>query len=125
MNVFKRFRPLYLILAVVAAGLLAYGLWTRPAAQPSDAEGFSAERVVEDIKVISRNQHSVAPQHTEARAEVREYLVERLKSLDADTVSVYKYDSLVGPENKHVVYTFDASNVLAEFAPEKELEDTT
>lgn len=125
MNVFKRFRPFYLILAVVAAGLLAYGLWTRPAAQPSDAEGFSAERVVEDIKVISRNQHSVAPQHTEARAEVREYLVERLKLLDADTVSVYKYDSLVGPENKHVVYTFDASNVLAEFAPEKELEDTT
>lgn len=125
MNMLKRFRPLYLALATVAAALLAYGLFTRPSAQPADAEGFSAARVVEDIKVISREQHSVAPQHTQARADVRQYLEGRLQELGADTVKCYRYDSLTGPENKHVVYTFDAVNVLAEFAPKKEVEDTT
>ena len=119
----KNLRPLVLAAVVMAAGLLAFGLWTRPNAEPSDAEGFSAARAVEDIKVISREHHSVA--HPEERARVREYLVGRLEQLGADTVSLYKYDSLTGPENKHVTYTFDAVDVLAEFSPLKESEDAT
>lgn len=70
---------------------------------------------MKDIEVISKEHHSVA--HPEERARVREYLVQRLEQLGADTVMQYRYDSLVGPQNKHVVYTFDAVNVLAEFAP--------
>lgn len=97
------------------AGFLAYGLWTLPKPQPSDAEGFSSERVLKDIEVISRDRHSVA--QPEERAAVREYLVERLGQLGADTVIRYRYDSLSGPENKHVRYVFDAVDVLAEFAP--------
>lgn len=111
----NRFRPFILAATAVLAGLLAYGIWTRPAAEPADAEGFSAERAVKDIEVISKEHHSVA--HPEERARVREYLVQRLERLGADTVMQYRYDSLVGPQNKHVVYTFDAVNVLAEFAP--------
>ncbi|MBQ6879764.1 MAG: M28 family peptidase [Bacteroidales bacterium] len=111
----NRFRPLILAAVAVAAGLLAYGLWTRPAAEPADAEGFSAARVVNDIEVISKDHHSVA--HPEERAEVREYLVSRLNELGADTVKFFEYDSLVGPQNKHVVYTFDAVDVMAEFPP--------
>ena len=111
----NRFRPFILAATAVLAGLLAYGIWTRPAAEPADAEGFSAERAVKDIEVISKEHHSVA--HPEERARVREYLVQRLEQLGADTVMQYRYDSLVGPQNKHVVYTFDAVNVLAEFAP--------
>lgn len=111
----NRFRPFILAATAVLAGLLAYGIWTRPAAEPADAEGFSAERAVMDIEVISKEHHSVA--HPEERARVREYLVQRLEQLGADTVMQYRYDSLVGPQNKHVVYTFDAVNVLAEFAP--------
>lgn len=111
----NRFRPFILAVTAVLAGLLAYGIWTRPAAEPADAEGFSAERAVKDIEVISKEHHSVA--HPEERARVREYLVQRLEQLGADTVMQYRYDSLVGPQNKHVVYTFDAVNVLAEFAP--------
>ena len=119
----NRFRPLILAAVAVAAGLLAYGLWTRPAAEPADAEEFSAARVVNDIEVISKDHHSVA--HPEERAEVREYLVSRLNELGADTVKFFEYDSLVGPQNKHVVYTFDAVDVMAEFPPLTATEDPT
>ena len=128
MNRLKQFRPVYLALGVVMAALLSFGLWTRPAPQPSGAEGFSSARVVEDIKVISKEHHSVAPKHVEARSRVREYLAGRLDTLGADTVKRFRYDSLQGPDpklKKHVLYTFDAENLLAEFHPLKELEDTT
>lgn len=124
MNGLKRFRPIYLALGVVAAALLAYGLWTRPEPQPKDAEGFSSARVVEDIKVISKENHSVAPKDTAARSQVREYLASRLMELGADTLMRFRYDSLQGPENKHVVYTFDAENLVAEFHPAKKSDDT-
>ena len=119
----NRFRPFVLALTVVVSALLAYGLFTQPKPQPADAQGFSAARVVKDIEVISKENHSVA--HPEERARVREYLVERLEGLGADTISLFKYDSLVGPQNKHVEYTFDAVNVLAEFAPLTPSEDDT
>ena len=111
----NRLRPLFLSLTVVVTGFLAYGLFTQPSPKPADAEGFSSARVVEDIKVLSRDHHSVA--HPQERAEVRDYLIGRLEELGADTVMLFSYDSLTGPENRHVVYTFDAHNILAEFAP--------
>lgn len=111
----NRFRPLILAVAVVVAAFLAYGLWTLPKPQPADAQGFSAARAIKDIEVISKEHHSVA--HPEERARVREYLVGRLEGLGADTVRLFEYDSLVGPQNKHVTYTFDAVDVLAEFPP--------
>lgn len=119
----NKFRPIILAFVVVAAAFLAYGFLTLPKAKPVTAEGFSAERVVKDIEVISRENHSVA--HPEERARVREYLVERLNGLGADTVKLFGYDSLVGPQNKHVVYTFDAMNILAEFAPEEATDSTS
>lgn len=119
----NRFRPLILALAIALSGLLAYGFLTRPSAQDVDAEGFSAARVVNDIEVISKEHHSVA--HPEERAAVREYLIGRLNELGADTVKLFEYDSLVGPKNKHVVYTFDAVDVVAEFPPLTPSEDPT
>lgn len=119
----NRFRPLILAAVVAVSALLAYGIWTRPGAEPVDSEGFSAERAVRDIEIISKEHHSVA--QPEERAAVREYLVSRLNELGADTVRLYEYDSLVGPQNKHVVYTFDAVDVLAEFPPLKASEDPT
>lgn len=114
----NKIRPFILAAAVVMSALLAYGLWTLPAPQDADAEGFSSARVVKDIEIISKEHHSVA--HPRERAFVREYLVERLKGLGADSVMLFRYDSLVGPKNKHVEYMFDAVNVLAEFAPQTE-----
>ncbi len=119
----NRIRPFILFAAVIAAGFLAYGFLTRPSAKDADYEGFSAERVLDDIEVISKKHHSVA--HPEERAEVRDYLVSRLNELGADTVKLFEYDSLVGPQNKHVVYTFDAVDVLAEFPPLVASADTT
>ena len=104
------------------SALLAYGLFTLPRPASADADGFSSARVVKDIDVVSREHHSVA--HPEERARVREYLVRRLQELGADTVRIFSYDSLVGPQNKHVVYTFDAHNVLADFAPLHENADS-
>ena len=118
----NRFRPFILLAAVISAALLAYGLFTLPSPKGPDAEGFSSARVVKDIEVISQEHHSVA--HPEERARVREYLVQRLSQLGADTVRVFRYDSLTGPQNKHVSYTFDAYNIVADFAPVQEVADT-
>ena len=114
----NKIRPVILFAAVVLSELLAYGLWTLPKPQNADYEGFSSARVVEDIRVISQKPHSVA--HPDERAQVREYLIDRLESMGADTVMQFRYDSIVGPQNKHVEYTFDAVNLLAEFAPASE-----
>jgi len=119
----NKFRPLVLTLAVIASALLAYGLFTLPSPKPADADGFSSARVVKDIEVLSKEHHSVA--HPAERAAVREYLISRLIETGADTLQVFRYDSLVGPQNKHVVYTFDAYDVLAEYAPLKASGDTT
>ena len=118
----NRFRPFVLAVCVLMAALLAYGLFTLPRPQGLDAEAFSAERVVKDIEVISKEHHSVA--HPVERAAVREYLVGRLNELGADTVRIFRYDSLVGPKNKHVEYVFDAHNIVADFSPLQASSDT-
>lgn len=119
----NRLRPIILAVVTVLAGLLAYGIMTQPSPKPADSEGFSAARVAEDIEVISKEHHSVA--QPEERTEVRDYLVGRLEELGADSIRIFRYDSLVGPQNKHVVYTFDAYDVLAEFPPLQDAEDAT
>ena len=118
-----KFRPIILASVVVLAALLAYGLFTQPKPQPAEAQGFSSARVVKDIEYISKENHSVA--HPQERARVREYLVERLEGLGADTVQLFEYDSLVGPIGKPFIYTFDATDVLAEFPPMNPAEDDT
>ena len=73
----NRFRPFILSSILILSALMAYGVWTLPKPQPADAQGFSSARVVKDIEVISKENHSVA--HPQERARVREYLVERLQ----------------------------------------------
>lgn len=103
---------------IAVAGIVAFvafGLFSRPQVEDVESTEFSAERVARDIEIISRKHHSVA--HPAERAEVRKYLVERLTAMGADTVKLFEHKSLTGPENKHVTYTFDATNILAEFSP--------
>ena len=119
----NRIRICLLSVVVVLVGLVAYGWGSRPVVQDAASSGFSAERVVKDIEVMSRDHHSVA--HPQERACVRDYLVSRLNDLGADTVRLFEYNSLTGPENKHVVYTFDATNVLATFEPVQPVTDQT
>lgn len=118
----NKIRPFLLALAVVCSGLVACGLFSLPNAEDRNADGFSAARVIDDIEVISKEHHSVA--HPQQRAQVRDYLVKRLEDLGGE-ITLFQYDSLTGPDNKHVKYTFDAVNVLADFPPLKESDDTT
>lgn len=108
---------------VILTGLIAFGLASRPQVKNADALEFSAERIIEDIRVISQHHHSVA--HPEERADVREYLISRLQQIGADTVRTFEYKSLTGPENKHVTYTFDATNILATFNPKQAQDEQT
>lgn len=119
----NKIRPIILTIAVVIAGLLAYGVFTLPSPKGLDEEGFSAARVVKDIEVISKEHHSVA--HPQERAKVREYLIQRLEGLGADTVLRFEYDSLVSPSNRPFIYTFDAVDLLAEFPPLNPSENDT
>ena len=119
----NKIRPFILAVAVILAGFMAYGLFTLPSPKGIEEEGFSAERVVKDIEVISKEHHSVA--HPQERAAVREFLVQRLEGLGADTVLRFEYDSLVSPSNRPFIYTFDAVDILAEFPPLDSSEDAT
>lgn len=112
----NKIRTIILFVVILVSAFLAYGLWTLPSSKDAAAEGFSSARVAKDIEFISKEPHSVAD--SAERARVREYLVERLVSIGADTIKRFKYDSLTGPQNRHVIYTFDAENILAEFAPQ-------
>lgn len=118
----NKFRPYIVAATVILAALLAYGFLTLPKARPADYDGFSATDVLEDIEVISKEHHSVG--HPEERAVVRDYLVGRLEGLGGD-VTLFQYDSLSSPENRHVRFVFDAVNVLAEFPPLAPSADTT
>ena len=119
----NRIRICIFAVVVLLVACVAFGLGSRPQVENAESSSFSAERVAEDIRNISRKHHSVA--HPDERAEVRNYLVSRLQELGADTVMLFEYKALTGPEKKHVTYTFDATNILATFAPEKEAEQHT
>ena len=109
----------YSILLCIILILSAFTVyqWTLPSPQKKDYEGFSSARVVEDLKVIAHEPHSVA--HVEARTAVYNYLKEKLKSLGGN-LQTYHY-----PSQKAKGYTFDANNIVAEFPPLKESKDTT
>ena len=81
-------RPLVIALTVLLSAILAYGVFTRPNAKPADYDGFSGQRVLQDLEVISKEHHSVA--HPQERARVREYLIGRLEELGADTVRLFR-----------------------------------
>ena len=119
----NKIRPFILAVAVILAGFMAYGLFTLPSPKGIEEEGFSAARVVKDIEVISKENHSVA--HPQERAAVREFLVQRLEGLGADTVLRFEYDSLVSPSNRPFIYTFDAVDLVAEFPPLNPTENDT
>ena len=110
----KQLRFLFLVLTILFSAFIAYGLWTSPFQKN---EGFSTKRVVEDLKVISEKPHSVA--HSEERAEVVQYLTQRLKELGGNT-KTYIYPNITSRK-----FTFDATNVLAEFPPMRSSSDTT
>ena len=113
----KQHSSLILILTIMLSAFIAYGFLSLPTQKGIHEKGFSSARVIEDIKVIAEKPHSVA--HPEERANVFNYLTERLEALGGNP-QTYIY-----PNIKARRFTFDARNILAEFPPMKASKDTT
>lgn len=113
----KTLRTLIIAIVFILGAFISYGLFTMPRVEDLTSDKFSATRVLNDIRIISQKHHSVA--HTENRAEVREYISNRLVDLGG-SISTYQYENIEARG-----YNFDAVNVVAEFAPTKALSDTT
>lgn len=106
-----------MVCGLVLSALLAATYWWWPSMKGNSAEGFSALRAVDDIRVISQEHHSVA--HPEAKTAVGTYLMNRLEQLGGN-VTTYVYPSV-----KAKGFTFDVTDILAEFPPPKAMADTT
>ncbi|MDD2491675.1 MAG: M28 family peptidase [Bacteroidales bacterium] len=78
-------------LLLLITSILTLGYFWLPSPKDSSSKSFSAIRVSEDIRVISREPHSV--DNAEARERVRLYLSERLKDIGFHTEVEY-YDTI-------------------------------
>jgi hypothetical protein len=107
----RKYRLYILIAAVVLSALAAYGIFTAPRVESTDSDRFSAERVAADIKVISRKPHSII--HPKERAEVRDYLGDRLIALTDSSVVFYPYENATEYEGKPI----DITNIFAQVDP--------
>lgn len=74
-------------------------------------EGFSAERVADDIRYISKQPHSI--EHPKERELVRNYLFHRLEQMGGRT-EVFAYDSIACKFGG----CFDIANVYSRFDPD-------
>ena len=74
----KTYRSLILTLTITLSAFIAFGVFfSMPSPKGIEEEGFSSARVVEDLKVISKEPHSVA--HPEERNRLLVYLTKRLE----------------------------------------------
>ena len=115
--IMKQHRFLFLMVTILLSALISYGLFTLPFPKSIQEEGFSSARVVKDLEVIAKEPHSIV--HPKERAEVLLYLTERLEELGGNT-RTYVYPNITARK-----FTFDATNLLAEFPPLKSSSDTT
>jgi len=81
-----------------------------PSVKEVDSNSFSAKRVEADIKVISREPHSI--EHPVQRSFVRNYLNDRLTQIGLD-VTYYRYDSILDRFNRPI----DIANLYAVCEP--------
>ena len=114
----KTYRSLILTLTITLSAFIAFGVFfSMPSPKGIEEEGFSSARVVEDLKVISKEPHSVA--HPEERNRLLVYLTKRLEELGGKT-QTFTYPGITSRK-----FTFDAKNILSEFSPLKASSDTT
>ncbi len=106
----KTLKYLIVISLIILTGMVAFGLFSMPKVENIESESFSAHRVAQDIKIISKEPHSV--EHPQARSDVRNYLVSRLEELGGKP-EVYYYDSIPF----RIGGTGTIGNVYCEFNP--------
>ena len=110
MKIRNLYKTISFYLCVSFAVLLAAGFFPERPINGKDSPEFSARRVADDIRVISKEPHSI--QHPKARKVVRDYLYHRLEQLGGKT-QIFEYDSIECKFGGR----FNYSNVYAEFSP--------
>lgn len=106
----KRIKIIFAVLIVLLMGFVAFGTFTYKRAEKENQSSYSVSSVVNTIKVISEKPHSI--EHPQEREEVRQYLYNRLLTLDS-SARIYRYDSVKSKFGGH----FDIGNVYACFNP--------
>lgn len=110
MRVNDKYKFVIYYLPVLLIVIVALGFF--PVVKVADklSPGFSAERVAEDIKYISKQPHSI--QHPRERAVVRDYLFHRLENMGAQPQR-FAYDSIACKFGGY----YDIENLYAVFNP--------
>ncbi len=110
MQIRNLYKTLTFYICVVFAVAVALEFFPVQHVNSRDSLDFSAQRVSDDIRVISKEPHSI--QHPKERKVLREYLFHRLQQMGGDT-KILEYDTIpskIGGE-------FSYSNVYSVFEP--------
>ena len=110
MHVRNLYKTLSFYICVVLAAVVALELFPFQQVVTRDSQGFSAQRVSDDLRVISKEPHSI--QHPKARKVLGEFLFHRLQQMGGDT-QIIEYDTIpakIGGE-------FSYSDIYSVFNP--------
>ena len=87
----RKIRKYIAFIAIIASALIAFGLFSLPKPMAADSGSFSAERVYDDLKFISKEHHSI--EHPVERERVRSYYYDRLSEIGCNP-EIIRYDSI-------------------------------
>lgn len=117
MKINSKFKLYIYCLSVLLALSVALEFFSFIKIKDKAYEGFSAERVADDIRYISKQPHSI--EHPKERELVRNYLFHRLEQMGGST-EVFAYDSIPCKFGGY----FDIANVYSRFDPDSITPDT-
>lgn len=116
---FKYLHKTFIFYAFAAVAVL-FALEIYPPKKINDKTSgqFSAQRVAHDIRIISKEPHSI--QQPKERKVLRDYLFYRLQQIGGDT-QIIEYDTI----EAKIGGKFNYSNIYSVFSPDKILPDTS
>jgi len=91
MHVRNLYKTLAFYACVIVAIVIAFELYPVYSINGRDSLNFSAQRVSDDIRVISKEPHSI--QHTKERKVLGEFLFHRLQQMGGET-QIIEYDTI-------------------------------
>lgn len=122
MTVRNLYKTLAFYICMAIAAVVALGLYPRYRTNDRNSPEFSAYRVSDDIRVISKEPHSI--QHTKERKVLAEFLFYRLQQMGGET-QIIEYDTIPSKLGGKFSY----ANVYSVFEPQSNVlsqkEDST
>lgn len=115
MRIRNLYRTLSFYVCVIIAVLVALEIFPPQKVNGRDSRDFSPLRVSDDIRVVSKEPHSI--QHPKERKVLGNYLFHRLEQMGGDT-QIFEYDTIpskIGGEFSYanIFSTFDSPNLSA------------